>query len=198
MPRSRIELDQAESAFLSHDEHTAIGDSSPHHARGHSIVESDDHTDVNEATPADGDVLIYRTSNNKFNLEDINDSVEGKPRYAATCAYQGSSDDQWLEYFRDISSNDVPFVVAEDSKIAALSVAVESWDDTGGPVTFSVRVNGVQQTTLTITSPAIKAYQSGLNVSLNAGDEISVKAPPKGGSVGAVEYPIFNTFIQVS
>ena len=49
----------ADADFLSEQEHTAIGDSSPHHARSHSVLSTDDHSDVDGATPDDGDVLTW-------------------------------------------------------------------------------------------------------------------------------------------
>lgn len=60
MPRSKIDIHQAEPAFLSETEHTAIGNSAPHHTRGHSFHNSTaDHTDVNGGSPNDGDAMIY-------------------------------------------------------------------------------------------------------------------------------------------
>ena len=65
MPRTQIEKDQAfDPDFLSPDEHTQIGDGSPHHARGHTIASTSDH-DVS-GTPADGQVLVWSSSAGKW------------------------------------------------------------------------------------------------------------------------------------
>ncbi len=44
--------------YLTPAEHTAIGDGSPHHARAHVILDSNDHTDTLTGTVVDGDVII--------------------------------------------------------------------------------------------------------------------------------------------
>ena len=152
---------------------------------------------VAESIPFNNSENDFASTNVQEAIEEAREGGVGVPRYAVLCAYQGSSDDRWLEFFRDISSEDVPFVVAEDSVLKGASVGVESWDD-NNPVEFSIRKNGIEIATLTIIYPNLTAYRSDLSITINAGDTISVKAPAKSGGEGAVNYPIFSLFLQVT
>lgn len=66
MPRTKIDEQQGKDPdFLSEQEHTDLGDSAPHHARGHSIHSSADHTDIS-GSPSDGDVLRWNSSTSQW------------------------------------------------------------------------------------------------------------------------------------
>lgn len=69
MPRTQIEKDQAyDPDFLSPDEHTAIGEGAPHHARKHTIASTLDH-DVSGA-PTDGQTLVWSATESKWVPQD--------------------------------------------------------------------------------------------------------------------------------
>lgn len=72
MPRSQINENQVkDSDFLSEQEHVDIGDGSPHHARGHSMHDTADHTDVDGA-PGNQSTFYHRTSDNKWAIRKNN------------------------------------------------------------------------------------------------------------------------------
>lgn len=197
MPRSKLELHQAEDAFLSHDEHTAIGDSSPHHARGHSLHSSTDHTDVvASASPTQDQIFYYDETAGEWKLSKVDLLSEGKARYTMACAYQGGSDGVWLQFFRDVPSNEVGFTVPEAAKIRSVTTAAKEYKD-NDDVEFEVYKNGTYAFSFTMTYPNLYGVDNTLNYSLAEGDLLSVYVPSKGGSQGEVEYPIFNFFVQV-
>lgn len=71
---------------LTPDEHTAIGDSTPHHARAHTLDSETDHTDVENSAKADGYVLVWRSAANAHVYEEMSSGGSGGS-YAATAGY---------------------------------------------------------------------------------------------------------------
>jgi len=67
-------------------EHTAIGDSTPHHARAHTLDSETDHSDVENSAKADGRVLVWRAMAGKHVYEEMSSGGSGGS-YAATAGY---------------------------------------------------------------------------------------------------------------
>lgn len=130
-------------------------------------------------------------------IEEVYQEAPGKlARYGVIAGYQGSTDGQYLEFFRDITSNDVPFIFAEDSEIKALSMACEKYNDNGN-VEVRIRINGAIQYTFILVFPNLTGAVSGLTIPVSAGDELSIQARNNNGARGDCDNPIFTTFVQV-
>lgn len=146
--------------------------------------------EIESGEPSNYDILTYKES--EGNWIPVNIGVLIAPVLSTTCGYQGSAKGNWLEFFRDIPSNEAGYVVITDCLLKGLSVAIKKWNNSGTFV-FRVYKNGGEITTLSIIYPNTIAYRSDLDISLSAGDELSVygtNASPD------VEYPIFNIFLR--
>jgi len=110
----------------------------------------------------------YDTSAEKLRVE-VNNTV-GTSRLNAVCGKTGNAGtNTYLEFFRAISSDESPWIVAEDGEIKALSVSFK----TNSTVTFSVEVNGIEATTLTVTADN-KGSKKDISYLVYKDDEISV------------------------
>ena len=73
MPRTQIHEQQAiDPDFLSEAEHVAIGDSAPHHARAHTLLNVADHTDVAGVPSQQSDSLRWETSTSRWTVTQNN------------------------------------------------------------------------------------------------------------------------------
>jgi hypothetical protein len=74
------------AAVLTPAEHTAIGDSPPHHAQAHGLSSEADHSDVESSARADGCVLVWRSAAGKHVYEEM--ATGGSwGSFAATAGY---------------------------------------------------------------------------------------------------------------
>ena len=116
----------------------------------------------------------------------------GEPMYIAQCGYQGQAKSNYLQFFSNIPSSDTPFVIATESSLRELSVSIKTWS-TAGTFSFYIKVNGITVYTINLIYPDMLLYTSGLLISLNAGDKISVECS---GGAANVQYPILSLFIK--
>ena len=114
-------------------------------------------------------------------------------RYAVIAGKKGASDNKWIEFFKDIPSNEGPFILAETSTLKALSV---SWKKTT-TAQCDIYKNGTVTIVATLTTTAaLKAVSTGLSVSFASLDEIRVFCFQLGGSPNSPDSPIFTLFLQ--
>jgi len=100
---------------------------------------------------------------------EVNNTV-GTSRHSAICGKTGNAGNgTYLEFFRAISSSDSPWVVAEEGEIKSLAASFKN----NSTITFSVRVNGSEVDTLTVTSDNTGS-KAGLSHYVDVNDEISV------------------------
>lgn len=110
---------------------------------------------------------MYDGSNEKLKVE-VNNAV-GSSRLCALCGYAGNAGAKYLEWFRNVPGDDSPLVIAEAGKIKSYSVSYK----TSATCTFSIRKNGVEIDTLTVTSDNRGYTLDDVN-EVVAGDEITV------------------------
>jgi hypothetical protein len=65
-------------------------DSKIGHVRGHTIMSTDDHTDILTGTPTNGQVLRFRTSDSKWHAESANDAPKIKAGAVAAGSFSGN------------------------------------------------------------------------------------------------------------
>ncbi len=145
---------------------------------------------VAEAVPFDGSDQVppFVAGNTKDAIIEARETAFGiKARFAAISAFKGIATSRFLQFFKGISSNAVPFILAEDASIKALSIAVRF--DTTATVTLFVNGGGVEIITITAAKQATK---KNLNIVLSEGDRLSARV-----TLGTMRDPVFSTFIQV-
>ena len=136
-----------------------------------------------------GEVGTLVAENAQDAIEEVFNNAPGtKARFAAVSAYKGVASNRFLEFFDSISSDKVPFVMAEPGEIKSLSVAVS----VSTTATLTIFKNGISVETITITASK-KATKTGLSISLAADDELSTKV-----TSGNMKDVISNIFIQVT
>lgn len=153
---------------------------------------------VSVASVTDAQLLKY--SNSAGGWITVDEDTVGKPgdpRYVVNYAYQGGSSNQWLELFRDISSDEVPFVIPTASTIKEISSSAKEYGD-NGDVHFRIYKNGSLFYTYIMEYPNLAFSETGLNLSLAANDKLSVYVRDKSSGRGEVEYPFLSIFIQVN
>lgn len=144
-------------------------------------------TQVASSLPFDNADTIYVADN-------VQDAIletalnAGSSRYGVIFSSNGTASNKFLELFQSVASNDTPYVIAESGVIASLSASVKN-DTT---VTFSVRVNAVEVTTITINNGKL-ATVSGLSINIAQGDAISVFI-----SSGSCRDPVVSVNIKVA
>lgn len=144
-------------------------------------------TNVASGTPFDptGTTLIS---------ENVQDAIietllaAGSSRFALVFGYNGNASSRYLELFASNPSNQTPFVVAEISEIASLSLSCKS----SATATVSIRVNAIEIDTITVTA-GTSATKSGLTHSLSPGDKISTYV-----SSGSLSDPMVSVNIKVA
>lgn len=118
----------------------------------------------------------------------VSTATEGVPRYVSTCGRDGKSEaGKWLEFFKGVPSDKSPLVLPEDSEIVALSFSCKA----ATTVTYTLyKNNTVVLDTLSATG-ANTNYKSGLNHTLLAGDNLSVKV-----TAGVADDTMFCIFLR--
>lgn len=92
---------------------------------------------------------------------------------------------KWLEIHRNITSNDVPFVVPLARTLKEITATISS----SGTVTFGIYKNGSQIDTI-VLSAQTKNVKTGLSHSLAANDELSIKV-----NSGSASDPVLHLII---
>jgi hypothetical protein len=95
---------------------------------------------------------------------------------------------RYLEWGSKIPSFDTPLVIANDSEITDLTLAVT----TAGTGTVTIILNGTPTTTISLAA-AVKARVSGLNISLSPDDEISAQV-----TSGTLRKPVLGIWMKAT
>lgn len=110
---------------------------------------------------------MYDGGNEKLKME-VNNAV-GSSRLCALCGYAGNAGSKYLEWFRNVPGDASPLVVSEPGKLKSYSVSFK----TATTCTFSIRKNGTEIKTLTVTSDN-RGYAIDDVNEVAAGDELTV------------------------
>lgn len=135
---------------LTPDEHTAIGDSTPHHARAHTLDSETDHTDVENSAKADGRVLVWRAMAGKHVYEE--QAAGAAPPAAAPAGYAENIGDGVNTSFlitHDLATFDVLVQVYDTSGVSPVQV----YTDVDIVDLYTVRVYGF------VAVPAVDQYR---------------------------------------
>lgn len=144
-------------------------------------------TNVARGTPFDPSGSILTSENVQDAIEETLTSA-GSSRFAVVFGYNGNASSRYLELFSSNPSDQTPFVVAEIAEIASLSISCK----TNTTATVSIRKNGVEITTISLTSAKVGSV-SGLSISLVANDTLSAYV-----SIGSVNDPAVAVNIKVA
>lgn len=130
----------------------------------------------------------FDNSTNGYIADNVQDAIEetlvnaGSSRYPMLFGYNGNaSTNRWLEMFQSNPSNQSGFVVAEPATVKAMSVSAK----TAATAQVTFYINAVATDILTVTASRT-AYESGLDWSLDPGDEVSAQV-----TSGSLSDPIF-------
>ena len=123
--------------------------------------------------------IWFDNSSNGFVADDVQEAIEeaqaggaSASRGPTICGFDGTaSTGRWLEFYSNNPSNTVPFVLAENAELIALSVVTSSASATGNVRVFK---NGSTLQDISLTAQKKNAI-SGLALSLSSLDEISVQ-----------------------
>ena len=124
---------------------------------------------------------FFDNSTNGFESTDIQGAIEEVTqlvrytRMVITAGYSGVASAKWLEFFRDISSDEIPFVLAGDATLKDISLAHKEWQGSG-TANIEIKKNGVTVYTFQISSPDMTKYVNDIDIEFLAGDKISVYA----------------------
>ena len=133
----------------------------------------------------------FDNSTNGFGAENVQTAIEeigSSSRGPTTCSFDGTaSSGRWLEFSANNPSNTVPFILAENCELIAVSIVTSASSATG-----NVRIykNGVSAQNITLTAQKKNAI-SGLSISFAALDEISVQV-----TSGSISRPAVYLFIR--
>jgi len=142
--------------------------------------------DIATGEPSDQDILQYSTGTNSW-LPVTLDAASSKKSWNWTATSEANKNtNRYLDREDGLATNIAPYISFYNAYIRAISL----YTGTAGTWTAQVRVNGVSQATLNSTGSQ-KKYVSGLSVSINAGDEVSVYM-----SGTSISKPSVNVFIE--
>lgn len=144
------------------------------------------HTQTASSLPVDDSTLPYTAATTQEALEQTI-TASGASRLPVTLAYNGNASNKWLEIFASISSDSVPFLMAEPGVVRTLALTTNGTST----VTVTLYKNGVLLDTISLT--AATGASKLTSHTLLAGDKISAKVTD-----GSASNPIFCVTIQVS
>lgn len=133
---------------------------------------------------------ITKTEINDGGVETLKlevNNVVGSSRFAVAFGRNAIAATVYLDYFSGISSFDSPLVLAEPVQLVAVSISTKT-NSTG---TASIRKNGVEITTISLSASQANAI-SGLALNLIVLDEISIYVPS-----GSLDRPVVTLFMKV-
>jgi len=129
-------------------------------------------TQVSESLPFDNAGNGFTSSNAQDAIEEARDLAASASRGPTTCSFDGTaSTGRWLEFSANNPSNTVPFVLAEDCELIALSLVTSDTSATGNARVFR---NGSSVQNIALSAQKKNAI-AGLNIPFNSLDEISVQ-----------------------
>ena len=127
---------------------------------------------VAESTPFDNSTNGFVSDNTQAAIEEArSNAISQNSRMAITCGFDGDAKTgRWLEFFPNNRSDELPFIVAELSKITGLTVSTK--DASTGEI--SIFVNSVERAVVTLTAES-KFSINTLDLGLVQNDEISAQ-----------------------
>ena len=125
---------------------------------------------VASSTPFDNETNGFVAEETQAAIEEVKNDA-GSARMAVNFGYDGNANNNtWLQTFKGVSSNNSPFVVAEEGTLTSLSVSFR----VNSTVTFSVYVNGGVTDTITVTADN-RGILAGLSTALVVSDEVAIR-----------------------
>lgn len=123
--------------------------------------------------------IPFDNATNGFTSDDTQAAIEEAyllgakaSRGPTICGFDGTAaTGRWLEFFSNNPSNTVPFILAEDCELIALSIVTSAASATGNARVFQ---NGIGIQNIALTAQKKNAI-SGLTLPLNTLDELSVQ-----------------------
>lgn len=145
------------------------------------------HSPVSVSIPFDNTTNGFTATEAQSAIEEAYSLGAETSRGPTIAGFDGTaSSGRWLEFFANNPSNNSPFIVAEDSRIIAVSISASS-NSTG---TVTIYKNGSSVTTLSL-SASRKNAASALSIDFTSLDELSLRV-----TSGSISRPTVFVFIR--
>jgi len=131
---------------------------------------------VAQAIPFDNANNTFQSTNVQDAIEEAKNTATGKARYIVSCGYGGQGKGKYFEFFKGLSSDLAPFVVAKNSTIEEITVTVSATPT--GTILFYKNASLIK----TITLSGLTYVETGINISFSSGDKLSVAADNLSGT----------------
>jgi hypothetical protein len=100
-------------------------------------------TEVAESVPFDNDTNGFTSTEVQSAIEEARASGAAASRGPTTCSFDGTaSTGRWLEFSANNPSNTVPFILAEDCELIAVSLVTSATSATGNARIFRNGTDG--------------------------------------------------------
>jgi len=155
-------------------------------------VQKDDVTVVEDTNTInfEGDVSVTDNGNGKATV-----NIEGgstvKKVLPIVCGYAGSGDGKFMEFFKSVSGDKVPYLVSENSTIITITSVYEKITS----VDLDIQVNDTTQTTLSFDNKYKEIFEN-VNLSINKNDEIKILLNKRTGAPNSPSLPLIYLFIK--
>jgi len=164
MPRSELDFKQSnDDQFVSETEDAA--------RRPHLIEDPARHNVT--GTPTDGQVAVYRTSDNKWHFEDPPNPGGNNTVFLTFCRDNNSNSNRYLSVFKNVTSQLSPYLMPRAGTITAISFASRSNVANSSVIQIRINQTVVAGATLPVTAGTRRAYVNTLNQAFSEGDELS-------------------------